>query len=545
MGMPLHDIAVLALPIAACVALLFTFVGRYGVYFPSKPASEPAALLVSASLPVSQATFIESRAPVVGEPFLRPSFGLGAYSAETDRLPDGTLITPVPSMIAPETLALLPTPERALDVPLSGEDTTIASAVALDVQPDVQLDPAIRPLTRPHNLTVMTMAVAPGPDAAGIAGFRPMARPDIGGASLAALSIAPEADMPIEETPDASATAIAPPDQGQPLLETYAVSLSPRPAYRPARLLSAERALEAVNAAPDAVAAPPPTAAIAPQLASFGQTDGPLVTGPTGQSCSRRLSRAIPRRANRAATGSAFISAISATSGGGRDQAIAREAMSGNIPKFLRNLVPVTFTGTLANGRQTVITICVTPDYLALGSDADYVRVPLGLSAAGQIADHFNMMLPTTRMVDAIYAQAAVRLSPQPMQAGAQMSSTPYFLRHNATVEQQRVAARGPLGALVSGHKKDLVLTNRLASSPGRVAIYGWHRGNGRPIQPLSTVHGANYADYSHGIRLVSQTAFVNGRAADLQALLQDRQYAQLLNSGGVIGRPAIRLAGL
>ena len=96
---------------------------------------------------------------------------------------------------------------------------------------------------------------------------------------------------------------------------------------------------------------------------------------------------------------------------------------------------------------------------------------------------------------------------------------------------------------LVSGHKKDLVLTNRLSSAPGRVAIYGWHRPGGNPIQPLSTVHGAEYADYSHGIRLVSRTAFVNGQAVDLQDLLMDGTYAGLLNTDGPIGRPAIQIA--
>ena len=213
------------------------------------------------------------------------------------------------------------------------------------------------------------------------------------------------------------------------------------------------------------------------------------------------------------------------------------------MPAFLRDLAPVTFNGVLPNGRTAQVTICVTPDYLAVGDDRDFVRVPLGLSAAAQIAEQFNMMLPTTRMVDAIYAQADVRLSPSPMTPGAQMSSTNYFLQHNATVQGQLGNAGGRLGMLVSGHKKDLVLTNRLSSAPGRVAIYGWHRPGGNPIQPLSTVHGAEYADYSHGIRLVSRTAFVNGQAVDLQDLLMDGTYAGLLNTDGPIGRPAIQIA--
>lgn len=309
-----------------------------------------------------------------------------------------------------------------------------------------------------------------------------------------------------------------------------------RPTARPANLQIVSRAIAAATA-PDATeditlaSVPAPSASTAP---AFDRS---------ANACTRRLAREIPRRPGNAAGGNSFIASLSNASGTTRDRAIATEVMRGNVPAFMRNLVPVSFSGILPNGRSAQITICVTPDYLAVGSDRDFVRVPLGLAAAGQIADQFNMMLPTTRMVDAIYAQADLRLSPSPMTPGSQMSSTNYFLRHNATVEQQRGNAGGRLGMLVSGHKKDLVLTNRLARAPGRVAIYGWHRRGGNPIQPLSTVHGASYADYSHGIRLVSRTAFVNGQAFDLEDLLMDGTYAGLLNSEGAIGPSAIQLA--
>jgi hypothetical protein len=90
-----------------------------------------------------------------------------------------------------------------------------------------------------------------------------------------------------------------------------------------------------------------------------------------------------------------------------------------------------------------------------------------------------------------------------------------------------------------------VVLANRLARAPGRVAIYGWHRSNGDPIQPLSTVHGEFYADYSHGIRLVARTAYVNGRAVDLRGLLTDAQLAGLVNSDGPLTGTTIQLAAL
>ena len=91
------------------------------------------------------------------------------------------------------------------------------------------------------------------------------------------------------------------------------------------------------------------------------------------------------------------------------------------------------------------------------------------------------------------------------------MRSTAYYLEHTRLIDQQRAALGASVGPLTAGHKKDLVLTGRLRAFPDRVAIYGWHKGVARPIQPLSTVHGARYADYSHGVRLVSDELLVDG----------------------------------
>ncbi|MFN3955336.1 MAG: hypothetical protein ACK4LQ_12855 [Pararhodobacter sp.] len=278
-----------------------------------------------------------------------------------------------------------------------------------------------------------------------------------------------------------------------------------------------------------------PVGASAASLSAAPDTTGPVAGGQ--DRCEAALTRAIPSRPARAAGGQAFLAGLAGAGGGTRDDAIAQAIMAGNLPEFQRRLVPVTLSGTSATGQALRVTLCVMPDYLAIGADNDFVRVPLGLRAASRIAERFDMALPTTRMVDAIHAQAGLRLTPEPMTPGPQMASTDYFLRHNATLERQRQAAGAALGVLVSGHKKDLVLTNRLARNPGRVAIYGWHRASGQPIQPLSTVHGAAYADYSHGIRLISRRAYVNGRAIDLRELLADSRYAGLLSDEGPIAQ--------
>jgi len=197
--------------------------------------------------------------------------------------------------------------------------------------------------------------------------------------------------------------------------------------------------------------------------------------------------------------------------------------------------VPVELQGERANGQKLTATIFVMPDYLAIGSNSDFLRIPMNLHTAITVAERFGFVLPTRKMVDAIYSQSQYHLTPQPLPAGPQMRSTAYYSEHNQMIEDQMHALGAWLGALVSGDKKDVVMSNRLATYVGRIAIYGWHRAPGQPIQPLSTVHGANYEDYSHGIRLVSQWAVVDGKLASIHDLLQNPSTAKILSDEGPI----------
>jgi hypothetical protein len=251
--------------------------------------------------------------------------------------------------------------------------------------------------------------------------------------------------------------------------------------------------------------------------------------------CSTKLAEDIPVRASAAPAGSTVMQQVMRLSGSARDAVIKEQVLAGNMPLFLRNLSPVTFTGKKPDGQVVQVTICVLPDYLAIGSDQDFVRVPMGLPTAAEIADRFGFFLPTPKMVDAIYAQAKVHLVASPMPAGDQMRSTAYLMQHNKTVETQLASFSEPSDDLTAGEKKDVVFSLRLRAHPGKVAIYGWQRGNGSPIQPLSTVHGAEYADYSHGIRLVSDTAFVDGVPQSLAEVMQDPKLAQIVSSEGPI----------
>jgi hypothetical protein len=218
-----------------------------------------------------------------------------------------------------------------------------------------------------------------------------------------------------------------------------------------------------------------------------------------------------------------------------REQAILSQLLEGNLPGFLRKLARVRLTSELASGKKLAATIFVMPEYLAIGSDIDFLRIPMNLYTATAIADRFSFVLPTRKIVDAIYDQSTCRFAPQPLPPGPQMTSTEYYRTHNSIVDEQSQTRGFPAGVLVSGHKKDVVLTNRLNSRPGRIAIYGWHRAKGAPIQPLSTVHGAGYADYSHGIRLIGSMAIIEGQLRPISDILQDSRRAMILSDEGAI----------
>jgi hypothetical protein len=76
-----------------------------------------------------------------------------------------------------------------------------------------------------------------------------------------------------------------------------------------------------------------------------------------------------------------------------------------------------------------------------------------------------------------------------------------------------------------------------LQQNPGKVAIYGWHKSDGRAIQPLSTIHENTYSDYSHGMRMVSPKVIINGQVYNIETVLKDKDLSQLLSYEGTINK--------
>ena len=244
----------------------------------------------------------------------------------------------------------------------------------------------------------------------------------------------------------------------------------------------------------------------------------------------------MPPRAADALEGAAFVKKISTLDLAARDELIAKEFLTGNSPNSLRKLYAVTVTND-AGGKTNVGTFFAAPEYLAIGSDENYFLAPISPSTAQKIADKLDCVLPTRKMVDAIYAAAEVKLTPSPIPPTSAMTTVSIFAQHNDTVRAQRMALTNanPLGALVAGHKKDVVVSARLATATNKVAIYGWHQTNGKAIQPLYLGHVASWVDYSQCIRLISNTMLVNGEKISIAEVLADPKLCGLISNEGVV----------
>jgi hypothetical protein len=225
-------------------------------------------------------------------------------------------------------------------------------------------------------------------------------------------------------------------------------------------------------------------------------------------------------------TGASFYRMAAAYQWQQRDSLATQWTLSGYIPSFLLKFtrVEVAILDSLS-GKQIRAHYYVSPDYFSVGNNDDWARVPLTPMAAQKIADTLHCFLPTRKMVDDIYAHA--RVKPEPLPMYALRDSTPTMWQHHLMIEGQRQGRKG----LIAGIKKDVVISGKISrdARPNRVAIYGWHKPDGQPIQPLYTGHVNWYVDYSHGIRLVHEIIFVEGKAMHYTEVLKHPVFSKLL----------------
>lgn len=180
-------------------------------------------------------------------------------------------------------------------------------------------------------------------------------------------------------------------------------------------------------------------------------------------------------------------------------------------------MVPVVVGGSGGNR----IELSVSSDYVM---DIVGTRLSLFPWEAQNLADVLQCVLPSPRLVDLIWEKADLKLEPKSLSTNRGSQAT--LIQHNNLINQQINSREF---TLVAGHKKDIVLSSRIPA--GKVVIYGWHKLDGKPIQPESSIHSASYKDYSQGTRLISRKVVVDGVGMDIWDAVNTPTWKQLVES--------------
>jgi len=228
-----------------------------------------------------------------------------------------------------------------------------------------------------------------------------------------------------------------------------------------------------------------------------------------------------------------------------KENAILEQIELGNVPDFLRRPKAVIIKGPDGEEVKTY----VMPDYIAIGSNEDFVRVPLSPIIAQAFARKYGLALPTKTIVEETYLQADNRVvgpsyshAEEFAQNSAYLDSAGFYLRSNEDINAQ-LKDVAP-GALVSGGKKELVVSPFVAVRAKGVKVdesigfYGLFDTEGVPIQ-RSPGHGGEmgyrHTEYALGIRFVSpmivvQDASGKKKVMTMNAALQDPKVAKIIS---------------
>ena len=237
--------------------------------------------------------------------------------------------------------------------------------------------------------------------------------------------------------------------------------------------------------------------------------------------------------------GSDFMRRADTTAFWTLEDIIVETVTAGQVPDALRHFRKITFTTPVVDSVEILrkkhkVEMWVLPDYVAIGTNDDFVRMPMGPLAAQRIADALDCTLPTPFLVDRIAEASEGHVDIFPFRPLGNRNSQPIvFQDSNNAINAQFKAYGYEFGQFISGLKKDIVLTYKimtLTEYERNVAIYGWHHPDGRAQQPLFVRHGNFYVDYSHGVRLIYNKVKIDGVEYNIREVLQSPELYRLLS---------------
>lgn len=238
-------------------------------------------------------------------------------------------------------------------------------------------------------------------------------------------------------------------------------------------------------------------------------------------------------------TASDFLTGTTHTRPIERERAVLSMIEAGAVPSFNADRVHIEWQND-GHGCGAE----VSADYVMIGNDADFMRIPVLPATAQRIADHYGARLPTRKLVDKIMQRADVRLVARPLPTTRMRENRTYIESHEHIEEQLLATPEFRRGMLVAGHKKDLVVGPKVTSK--NVVIYGFCKTlrakKGDPLafvgeengkrwsyqwwQPEFGGHDNSWTDYSQNVRLVYRL-FVDGAERPYDECMKDPTIAK------------------
>jgi len=240
-----------------------------------------------------------------------------------------------------------------------------------------------------------------------------------------------------------------------------------------------------------------------------------------------------------------------------RDSLIVMQILNGNVPDSMKYFKKIIFTTDIVDSipilhRKHIVEIQVLPDYLTVGTNEDFIRMPMTPQAAIEIADSLYCSLPTAYLVDKIADAAEGSIEPFPFRPVKDRNCQPYVFEDSNNAINELFKVKGyHFGQIISGLKKDLILSCKTnyyrelkdgdsasfaanGYTPEGISryetIYGWRQENGKNIQPSYSKHVNWYVDYSHGIRLIYRIIKIDGKKYDIYDVLQNSKLYRIIS---------------
>ncbi len=247
--------------------------------------------------------------------------------------------------------------------------------------------------------------------------------------------------------------------------------------------------------------------------------------------------------------GSEFYNTFAGTDKRAWEAAALEAAREGSVVAW--PMVPISLSATGPSGQAHTAVLPVASDVFAIGTPQDFLRLPLTPGAAQSVANLGGFLLPTPKIAYEVWKAAktqGVQLVPSPQLNRAPLHLIEDYALHDRTVNAQLLSHPPLPPGLISGHKKDVIVSNIYKT--GHVLIYGWFFPEGyripvdpktgkpvysQPIQGRSNVHDDQWVDYSHGIRLVSPVMTVDGETRRTEDVLRDVELSRLLSDEGPV----------